>query len=362
MKTQIRDRVFETNSSSSHSVTIDPSELRDLGLDKATLRDGIIRVVMPSDGYGWEWKRYYKPENKIAYLLLQLQGGHLSSDVTEGVGKDEDHSQHFREDYRSSYFLSTIEKATGCTVVVTRETEENDWGYSIDHDSVGNGVEHLGDEDEILKLVFGANSYVETGNDNEYPPEKIWSDGRGYVQYFENILVEDAPAGDAFRITEHAGEGFNKNVEFGSQSGGNLRTPDIAWEFRKKMREIITNGDVVVTGFHIRFPYHEDATPSQIAAFARRTSFDSHMDYFRNVTEEAGKLRFVRDFPVTFDIKPYVQDEDRPRRRAPDIYDFKRQAEVTLLAVARDDTIQRLTELVGEAENYAPPRKEEPSA
>ncbi len=355
MKTQIRDRVFETNSSSSHSVTIDGAELKDFGLDKEALREGVIRVELPSAGYGWEWHRYYKPENKIAYLLLQLQGGYLSSDVTSDLRKDEDHSQHFRDDYRSSYFLSTIERATGCTVVVTRESDDTDWGYSIDHDSVGNGVEHLGDEEEILKLVFGANSFVETGNDNDSPPEKISSDDRGYVQYFEDILVGHMPDGIQFRLSEHNGEGWSKNYELRTLSEGCLSTPDVTWAFRKKMQELITDGDVVIAGFHVTLPYYTDAPDSQAAEFARKVAYEKHIDLFR----EAKKMRVVRDFDVTFDIKPYVQEEGRVRGR-PSIYDFMRQAEVTILATSRDDTVGRLIELVGDAESYAP--KKEPSA
>jgi hypothetical protein len=357
MKTQIRDRVFETNSSSSHSVTIDSSELKDFGLDREALREGVIRVVMPSEGYGWEWRRYYKPEHKIAYLLLQLQGGHLSSDVTDNQKMDDDHSEHFREDYRSEYFLRTIEEATGCRVVVTRDTEETGWGYSIDHDSVGKGVDHLGDEDEILKLVFGRNSYVETGNDNEYPPEKICSDDRGDVQYFEPILVDGMPEGNRFRLTEHDGEGWNKNIELGTPEGERLATPDVTWEFRKKIQELITQGDVVIGGFHVVLPYADDATAAQLAAFARRTAYEKHIDYFRG----AENMKVLRDFEVTVNLKPYERDLERGRNHRPAGRDYARQASVTLVAVARDATVDRLRELVADAEDYAP-KKKEPSA
>jgi hypothetical protein len=353
--TQIRDAVFETNSSSSHSVTIDGAELKDFGLGKETLREGVIRVELQSDGYGWEWRRYYKPEHKIAYLLVQLQGGSLPSDID--LKYDEDHSVMFREnDSRTDYFLRTIEEATGCKVVVTRDDEDVGYGYTIDHDSVGKGLEHLGEADEILKLVFGRNSYVETGNDNDYPPEKISSDDRGDVQYFEHILVGGMPDGAPFTLRESSGEGWNKNFDVRTPVHGSLSTPDVTWAFRKKMQDIISEGDVVIGGFHVSFPYHtSDVANPQAAAFARRIAYEKNIELFR----EAKKVRLVRDFEVTFDIKPYVQEEGRIRS-LPSIYDFMSQAEVTILATASDDTVDRLIELVADAESYAP--KKEPSA
>lgn len=354
MKSQIRDRVFETNSSSSHSVTIDRAELKDFGLDKDTLREGVIRVELQSDGYGWEWRRYYKPENKIAYLLLQLQGGSLPSDFD--LPYDEDHSERFRgDDHRTEYFLRTIEEATGCKVVVTRDDEDFLYGYTIDHDSVGKGLEHLGDADEILKLVFGRNSYVETGNDNDTPPEKIWSDDRGEVQYFEHILVDGTPEGTPFTLRENNGAGWQKNFELRTPVHGSMTTADVTWAFREKMRDLISDGDVVVGGFHVSVPFNTEGTNPQAAAFARRIAFESNVGLFR----EMKKARLVRDFEVLFDIVPYIHEEGRARS-VPSIYDYMRQAEVTIMATSSDDTIDRIVALMADAASYAP--KKEPSA
>jgi hypothetical protein len=353
-KMQIRDAVFETNSSSSHSVTIDREEVVDLQLQKETLRDGVIRVELHHDGYGWEWYRYYKPENKIAYMVTQFAGGHLPSGCSD-LSASDDHVALFREDTRCDWFLRTIEEASGCRVEITRSSEDTDWGYGINHQSVGRDIEEISDEADILKLVFGRNSYVETGNDNDYPPEKIQTDVGAPVQYFERILVSHMPDGIQFRLRENNGEGGYKNIELRTLSDGCLSTPDVTWPFRKKLQELIAEGDVVVGGFHVWLPYHDDAPDSQVAAFARRVAYEKHIDLFRG----AKNMRVVRDFEVTFDLKPYVQDDDR-RRSSPGIHDFMRQAEVTLLATSRDDTVDRLIELVADAENYAP--KKEPTA
>ena len=91
------------------------------------------------------------------------------------------------------------------------------------------------------------------------------------------------------------------------------------------------------------------------AAFARRIAFESNIDLFR----EMKKARLVRDFEVLFDIVPYIHEEGRARS-VPSIYDYMRQAEVTIMATSSDDTIDRIVALVADAGSYAP--KKEPSA
>ncbi|NTF16974.1 hypothetical protein G6L37_00845 [Agrobacterium rubi] len=352
MKTQIRDSVFETNSSSSHSVTIDQTELVDLSIHKDILRDGVIRVRLDDEGYGWEWKRYRRPENKIAYMLLQFSGGHLPSGISD-LDPDADHSDVFREDVRVAWFLSTIEEATGCRVEITRSERDADWGYSIDHQSVGRGIDEFESENDILRLVFGANSYIETGNDNSNPPEIIESDGNGSEQYFEPLLVSGMPDGVQFRLLELDGEGWSKNFEIRTLLEGCISTPDVNWDFRQQVRDLIREGEVVIAGFSISVPYKEDAPDSHFQAFARRTAFDKWMDLFK----EAKSLRLIRDFEVSAFRKPYVERADGRFGGNIRDWDYAAQAEVELLACATDNTVESLHELFGRADEYSPSKK-----
>jgi len=351
MKKQIRSSVFETNSSSSHSVTIDQKEMVDLGIHKDVLRDGVLSVRLNDEGYGWEWKRYRSPASKIAYMLTQLSGGFLPSGIS-ALGPDEDHSDVFREDVRSAWFLSTIEAATGCRVEITRSKRTADWGYGIDHQSVGRGIEEMRDEDDILRLVFGRDSYVETGNDNSAPPEIIGNDGTGSEQYFEPILVPSMPDGIQFRLRELDGEGWNKNFEIRTLSEGCISTPDVNWDFRSQVRDLLREGDVVIVGFAISAPYDEKAPESRFEAFARQTALERWMDLFT----EAKSLRLVRHFEVDASRKPYVDKGRGPRGMLHD-WDYAAQAEVTLLGCARDDTVRSLHELFERASEFPPPQR-----
>jgi MoxR-like ATPase len=134
-----------------------------------------------------------------------------------------------------------------------------------------------------------------------------------------------------------------------------MTTADVTWAFRERMRDLISDGDVVVGGFHVSVPFNTEGTNPQAAAFARRIAFESNIDLFR----EMKKARLLRDFEVLFDIVPYIHEEGRVRS-VPSIYDYMRQAEVTIMATSSDDTIDRIVALVADAGSYAP--KKEPSA
>lgn len=191
MRTQIRRSVFETNSSSSHSVTVSSEELAgDFGIHKALLRDGVIRARLQEGGYGWEWHRYYSPGAKIAYLVAQLAGrqayGTSGKDISGAV----------RTNSSVDALLAKIEKSTGCRVEVIGAGS-----CPIDHDSVGVGVGllHSGD-DGLLRFIFGKDSFLETGNDNSEPPMEIATD-RGSESYHANRVVEVQEDARRFDLT-----------------------------------------------------------------------------------------------------------------------------------------------------------------
>ena len=76
----VRNQCFETNSSSSHSVTVSADDILDLSFDRASLRRGLISIVPRQRGYGTEQFRYITPEGKLAYLLVIAAGGEIEID------------------------------------------------------------------------------------------------------------------------------------------------------------------------------------------------------------------------------------------------------------------------------------------
>lgn len=195
MKIQVRDSVFETNSSSSHSVTIAENEVRDMELDKETLRNGVIELEL-GRYYGWEWERFYKPENKLSYLVTQIIKYQLD-DSDFG-----DRTDYLREDnFDLDMFLGKVEEFTGCKIKIKIMGD-----VGIDHDSHGVGMELIYEDDKLMDFLFSSKSFVELGNDNSKPLEYMDSDIGKIHSYSEQF--KPAPRGQQFTLefTESSGQ------------------------------------------------------------------------------------------------------------------------------------------------------------
>lgn len=159
----IRHNVFETNSSSTHSIsvvagakvydTIYPNE------------DGCINLV-PED-FGWDWAAYHWVHDKLLYLLIYARdwSGANSQQFTDQIWE-------------------VVCEHTGATSIVIQPIpspygNSDDIGY-IDHQAVEDNDLHWMFMDEnsnqILKdFIFNPNSILRTGNDNSYCPYN-WED------------------------------------------------------------------------------------------------------------------------------------------------------------------------------------------
>jgi hypothetical protein len=188
MKIQVRDSVFETNSSSSHSVTIAENEVRDMELDKETLRKGIIELDL-CRYYGWEWERFYKPENKLSYIVTQI----IKYQVDDSDFGDRTDS--LREDnFDLDLFLGKVEEFTGCKIKLNIMGGE----VGIDHDSHGVGMELIYEDDKLMDFLFSSKSFVELGNDNSGPSEYMDSDIGKIHSYSQQF--KPAPRGQQFTL------------------------------------------------------------------------------------------------------------------------------------------------------------------
>ena len=167
-----RNAVFETNSSSSHSLTLDTQELVPLPFPKNVLRDGVITV--PLGEFGWEWRVLCTTEGKLSYLLTQLLGSQY------GTADNDDEvawTEYLREQSPSVDTLCrVVESYTGCKLYVKPSS-----GY-VDHDSVGVGTSVLSNDDDIKHFLFNPKSYIRLGNDNDSPPPRIPTDSGGYIE------------------------------------------------------------------------------------------------------------------------------------------------------------------------------------
>lgn len=179
---KIRKSVFETNSSSSHSLTVTPGELCAMPFDKRVLREGKLPIALGE--FGWEWFRIYSTEGKIRYLAT----GILKHSVDDAMA--ELHLEHPQLEQLSR----VIKDFTG----VELEMERGSQGY-IDHDSSDVFAKAFASDETLKQFIFGAESFVETSNDNCSAPRSIDTD-RGAELYYAKS-TRDPKRGSKITLT-----------------------------------------------------------------------------------------------------------------------------------------------------------------
>ena len=146
MKT-VRQHLFETNSSSIHSITIGNN-----GEDfKSNLPE---KVVFGGGEFGWEHEIYDNVQDKANYLRVSLSytdnPEELQSKITKILEKWGVESEWIQEDEKDSMYIDGV------------------YSY-VDHGYENRDlVETLANNEELLmNYLFSEASTVETGNDNE---------------------------------------------------------------------------------------------------------------------------------------------------------------------------------------------------
>jgi len=141
MKT-IRHNVFETNSSSSHSISIN---------NQVELFDSITPnnngyIVLTGGEFGWEWEKYNDPLTKANYCAIDVIGN---------------------ED-RTNMLIDVIKEHTGAKdVIVDINDDWNTHDFSwIDHQSRGTSNAAFASKDALKNFIFNPKSILFTGNDN----------------------------------------------------------------------------------------------------------------------------------------------------------------------------------------------------
>jgi hypothetical protein len=142
----IRKGVFETNSSSMHSVHIEKGQVP----YKTIEPDSSGEIQVNSGEYGWNGDNLTTPLERAEYAFTYIQYDARSSDLKEMLKE-------------------VMEEHTGAKVVFEEPTKnKEDWqtdGY-IDHQSTDKAAEVFESKQTLKDFIFGANSYVEIDNDN----------------------------------------------------------------------------------------------------------------------------------------------------------------------------------------------------
>jgi len=140
MKYNIRHKVWETNSSSTHSMTIDSQHI---------CYDSIIpnnkgEIELVGREFGWEWEKYHDPITKASYCAI-----------------------HAKNSVRKIKMLKKVIKKHTGTKKVIMDID----GYHIDHQSLDIANEAFESEETLKNFIFNRNSILFTGNDNSNEPD-----------------------------------------------------------------------------------------------------------------------------------------------------------------------------------------------
>ena len=156
---QIRNGVFETNSSSVHSITVCNKELEEnrIPIDE----DGYIHAYFSE--FGWDIDDYYDQESKLSYLLTMA--AHLNNCYPYCFAPQEQEEiiEKFVQTDDFKRISSEIADYANCEGVILDLSE----GY-IDHQSIYNNSldEFLEwNNTNIIDFVFGG-VIIHTDNDN----------------------------------------------------------------------------------------------------------------------------------------------------------------------------------------------------
>ena len=166
LKVNKRIGVFETNSSSSHSVSVAMAEndkVLKCHLD-VTEEDGEKIIYIEPGEFEWETESYSDAETKLSYLITYLfefvkkDNIHLSLLHNLGTEKKElyDKLERIVCDFCDADRISV------CSI-------NNSWNPfgSIDHQSTDVAINVLNEDDDyILNFIFNPNSVLYTDNDN----------------------------------------------------------------------------------------------------------------------------------------------------------------------------------------------------
>lgn len=163
MITQTRHAAFETNSSSSHSITIQMGEFIP---DRLYVNGNGICEVCPGE-YGWGYEKHTSSSVKASYCLTWIK------EMMNNYGMSADRVAKYEQ-----MLIDVLKKHTGATEVefvpnFTEETKDQHdiwaWGY-IDHQSIedggGVGLEAFRSVEELESFIFNPRSVLVIDNDN----------------------------------------------------------------------------------------------------------------------------------------------------------------------------------------------------
>lgn len=160
MKIQVRSKIFETNSSSTHALSVFKKD-GDYEIPTS------MHLVINDFSFGWEISSYNTPDDKLAYLWIL--------------------TDYFEDAERDEYRKKIISMLYAIGVTDFTWEEGNGWGGYVDHGSEAlEFLTHiLSDMDLFEGFIFNPLSMINTGNDND-DYDVSFETGADYTYYKGN--------------------------------------------------------------------------------------------------------------------------------------------------------------------------------
>lgn len=152
----IRSSVFETNSSSTHSISIDSNA------------DGILDTIVPNDegaliltggSFGWAWEKFNDSLTKANYCAVDTL----------------DHAE------RAHMLAEVLVEHTGAKKIIFA-IDDNSY---VDHQSVGTSEDAFVSPQTLKNFIFNPSSWLFTGNDNEDSHPNFYDVEKNIVYTYE---------------------------------------------------------------------------------------------------------------------------------------------------------------------------------
>lgn len=163
----IRKGTFETNSSSTHSLSITPED-KEMLLDNSIKVDGDTLVLQGGE-FGWGWEKFNDALTKANYCAVDNYEDKKPSELVNK--KKNDRLALLEEVLKEQLGVKKIEYNFTSNYPSSEDDADKSlsWAY-IDHESVGTSYGAFKDKETLRRFIFDKNCWLFIGNDNSGPP------------------------------------------------------------------------------------------------------------------------------------------------------------------------------------------------
>ena len=166
MKRNIRKGVFETNSSSTHSIVISQETPH---IYDTIHPDGNGAIQLTGGEFGWSWERFDDAFTKACYCAVDQENNGVNINMLKEV-------------------LMEHTGAKEVTLEFSTDYNHAHWSY-VDHQSYGTSSEAFGSKEMLKDFIFNPLSVLFTGNDNSEAPSNFFVNDRDipYIPYLLKV-------------------------------------------------------------------------------------------------------------------------------------------------------------------------------